>query len=168
MNTAIPAHMSLRLRLVISCFFSAFSGMEIQKMRFKKGQSGNPRGKAKGTLHKATRAALELLEGDLETITRKCIDRAKEGDLMAVKLILDKVVPNAKERPISFNFPKLRGAADVPNALSTVLEAVGKGDITPGEGQILTAIMDNYRKGLELADIEARLRALEVRANARS
>jgi hypothetical protein len=34
-------------------------------MAFKKGQSGNPRGKKPGTRHKATLAALELLEGDL-------------------------------------------------------------------------------------------------------
>ena len=39
-------------------------------MTFKPGQSGNPKGKKKGTLHKATLAALELMEGDLEAITQ--------------------------------------------------------------------------------------------------
>jgi hypothetical protein len=69
--------------------------------RFKKGESGNPVGKPKGTLHKATRAALELLGGDLEAITQECIKQAKEGNLMAVKLVLDKLIPSAKELPLS-------------------------------------------------------------------
>ena len=37
-------------------------------MAFKKGQSGNPQGKKPGTRHRATMAALELLEGDLRAI----------------------------------------------------------------------------------------------------
>ncbi len=128
---------------------------------FKPGKSGNPKGKAKGTLHKATRAALALLEGDLEAITQVCVDKAKEGDLMAVKLILDKVIPNARERRLSIKLPQVEGAANLPAVLAAVLEAVASGDLTPGEGQTITAMLEAYRKGVELNDIEARLRALE-------
>jgi hypothetical protein len=39
--------------------------------RFKPGESGNPKGTPKGTLHKATRAAQELLDGEVEAITGK-------------------------------------------------------------------------------------------------
>jgi hypothetical protein len=42
-----------------------------------------------------------------------------------------------------------------------ILEAVANGEITPGEGQILTGITEAYRKGLEIADLEARIGALE-------
>ena len=135
--------------------------------RFKKGESGNPVGKPKGTLHKATRAALELLGGDLEAITQECIKQAKEGNLVAVKLVLDKLIPSAKELPLSLSLPKVEGAADLPAALSVVMAAVAQGDITPGEGQALTAMLEAYRKGLEFADIEARLRTLEEKANAK-
>jgi hypothetical protein len=135
--------------------------------RFKKGESGNPVGKPKGTLHKATRAALELLGGDLEAITQECIKQAKEGNLMAVKLVLDKLIPSAKELPLSLSLPKVEGAADLPGALSAVMAAVAQGDITPGEGQALTTMLEAYRKGLEFADIEARLRTLEEKANAK-
>ena len=47
---------------------------------WKPGQSGNPAGKAKGTLHHATRAAMALLDGEAEALTRKAIEKAKEGD----------------------------------------------------------------------------------------
>jgi hypothetical protein len=136
-------------------------------MKFKPGQSGNPKGKAKGTLHKATRAALELLEGDLEAITQVCIEKAKDGDLMAVKLILDKLLPNRRERSINLKVPRVKVAQDLPKALEAVMQAVAAGDLTPGEGQALTAMLEGYRKGLEFTTIEARLRTLEEKANAK-
>jgi hypothetical protein len=136
-------------------------------MKFKPGQSGNPRGKARGTLHKATRAALELLEGDLEAITQVCIAKAKDGDLMAVKLILDKLLPNRRERSIDLKVPRVKGAQDLPQALEAVMQAVATGELTPGEGQALTTMLEGYRKGLEFTTIEARLRALEERPNAK-
>jgi hypothetical protein len=135
--------------------------------RFKKGESGNPVGKPKGTLHKATRAALELLGGDLEAITQECIRQAKEGNLMAVKLVLDKLIPSAKELPLSLSLPKVEGAADLPAALYAVMAAVAQGNINPSEGQALTTMLEAYRKGLEFSDIEARLRTLEEKANAK-
>jgi hypothetical protein len=135
--------------------------------RFKKGESGNPKGRPMGSKHKVTLAALALLEGDLETITQVCVDKAKAGDLMAVKLILDKIIPNAKERPLSLQLPKIKSARDIPLALEAVMTAVSLGDINPGEGQALTTMLEAYRKGLEFTDIEARLRALEERSNAK-
>ena len=130
-------------------------------MKFKPGQSGNPKGKARGTLHRATRAAMELLEGDLEAITRVCIEKAKAGDLLAVKLILDKLLPNQRERSINLKVPRVKGAQDLPQALEAVMKAVAQGEITPSEGQALTAMLEAYRKGLELTEMEARVAALE-------
>jgi hypothetical protein len=130
-----------------------------------KGQSGNPKGKRPGTRHKATHAALALLEGDLEAITQVCVEKAKDGDLMAVKLILDKVIPNARERRLSVKLPKVEGAANLPAVLAAVLDLVGNGELTPGEGQTITSIIESTRKGIELAEIEKRLQAIEERLN---
>jgi len=57
--------------------------------------------------------------------------------------------------------PKIKGAEDLPKVLGAILEAVAQGEITPGEGQTLTAMLDAYRKGLETTDLEARITALE-------
>ena len=130
---------------------------------WKKGQTGNPRGKPKGCLHKATRAAQELLDGESEAITRKAIEKALEGDPIALRLCLERLIPSRKDRPLTLKFPKIEGAADLPQALAAVMAAVAAGDITPGEGQALTAMLDAYRKGLELTELEARVAALEQR-----
>ena len=129
--------------------------------RFKPGESGNPKGKPKGTLHKATRAAQELLDGEAQELTRRCIELAKEGNPLALKLCLERLIPTARERPLSLKLPRVKGAADLPKALRAILEAATAGEITPGEGQALTAMLESYRKGLELLELEARLSRLE-------
>jgi hypothetical protein len=132
-------------------------------MRFKKGQSGNPKGRPVGSKHKATLAAQELLDDEAQALTRKAIEKALEGDAVALRLCLERLIPIRREGPLSLKLPKVRGAADLPGALQAVMSAVAQGEITPGEGQALTAMLDAYRKGLELTDLEARVQNLEAK-----
>ena len=74
--------------------------------QFKPGQSGNPKGKPKGARHKATLAALELLDGEAEALTRKAVDLALEGDTTALRLCLERIAPPARMRPYRSLFPK--------------------------------------------------------------
>lgn len=137
-----------------------------QAGRFVPGQSGNPTGKPKGTLHKATRAALALMEGQLEELTQVVINAALAGDMAATKIVFDKLIPQAKETPIepgAVTLPELSGAS-VPAAVAVIVQAVSAGDLLPGQGQQLVGMLDGYRKSVELAEIEARLTALEQSA----
>jgi hypothetical protein len=129
--------------------------------RFKPGQSGNPGGRPKGALNKATLATQALLDGEAEVLTRKVVELAKEGHPAALRLCLERLLPPRKDRPITFALPQLEGAEDLAKALGEILQAVARGEITPGEGQTLTAMLDTYRKGLETTDLEARVTALE-------
>lgn len=137
-----------------------------QAGRFVPGQSGNPKGKPKGTLHKATRAALAMMEGQLEALTQTVINAALAGDMAATKIIYDKLIPQAKEGPIEpgvVTLPELTGAS-VPAAVGVIVQAVAEGSLPPGQGQQIVAMLDGYRKSVELAEIEARLAALEQAA----
>src|SRR4030081_925384 len=62
-------------------------------MTFEKGESGNPAGRARGSRNKRTLLAEHLLEGDTEAIVRTMIERAKEGDMAAVRLWGDRLCP---------------------------------------------------------------------------
>jgi hypothetical protein len=106
-------------------------------------------------------AALKLLEGDLKAITKKCVEAAKAGDLAAIKLILDKFIPAARELPVNLKLPKVDGVADIPKALSAILKAVADGKLTTEQGQSLAAMLEAYRKGIETTELEARISALE-------
>ena len=81
--------------------------MREKDTRYKPGQSGNPAGRPKGARNKATVAAEALLEGEAETITRKCIDLALEGDHTALRLCLSRILPVARERNIQLDLPPL-------------------------------------------------------------
>lgn len=129
---------------------------------WKRGQSGNPRGKPKGATNKATRLALKLFEGDIKDIAVEVIKQAKGGDLTAARLVLDKLVPNAKERTVELPcMPGIETAAGVAEAQAAILQAVAAGDLTPGEASTLSGIVENRRKAIETQELEHRIQALE-------
>ncbi len=132
--------------------------------KYKPGQSGNPGGRPKGALNKTTLASQLLLDNEAETLTRKAVELAKDGNPMALRLCLERVLPPRKDRPVKFTLPKINGVDDLSQALRAVLEAIAQGKITPGEGQILTGILDSFRKVIEAAEFEARIAKLEERA----
>ncbi|WP_374572795.1 hypothetical protein [Phenylobacterium sp.] len=127
---------------------------------------GNP-GKPKGARHKVTLAVEELLDGEAEKLTRKAIDMALAGDVVALKMCIDRLAPARRDRAVRFRAPKISGPADVPAALAAVFKAVAAGEVTPQEGQALAAIVEKTRGALELAEIDRRLAALEEKGEAR-
>lgn len=133
-------------------------------MTFQKGKSGNPKGRPHGSKHKATIAAQTLLDGEAQALTRKVIELAKDGNVVALRLCLERLIPARKDQPITLKLPKVEGVTDIAKVLEAILKAVAQGEITPSEGQSLAAMLEAYRKGVELADIEARLTTLEERA----
>ena len=130
--------------------------------RFRKGQSGNPAGKPKGARHKATMAAEALLDNEAEALTRKAIDRAKEGDSVALRLCLERILPARKDRAVSLDLPTIETASDVLKAISAILASVAGGELTPGEAGDVVKIVEAFSKAAA-GDFEARIAALEKR-----
>lgn len=131
--------------------------------RNSKGQfaKGN-RGKAKGTRHKATVACETLLDGQVKQLTQKAVDMALAGDVLAMRICMDRIAPPRKDRHVIFDMPRIEGAHDHPAALASIMTAVAGGALTPAEGQALAAMLAEHRKAIETADIESRLAALEA------
>ena len=130
---------------------------------WRKGVSGNPSGKPKGSLNRVTLAIQSLLDGEGEELTRKAIELAKEGDLTALKLCLERICPPRKSRPIAIDLPDVKTSEGVSLAQTSVVQAVGEGEITPEEGQVLSNILESRRKSIESEDHERRLYELESR-----
>jgi hypothetical protein len=133
-----------------------------QAGQFKKGKSGNPAGKPSGVRHKATMAVEGLLSGEAEAITRKAIEAALDGDMTAIRLVLDRVAPPSRDRPITADLPGLSTVADAPQLCLEVLRATVEGKITPEESVKLASVVDVYRKVVEAAEFERRIEALEA------
>jgi Family of unknown function (DUF5681) len=128
---------------------------------FEKGQSGNPDGRPAGSRNKTTLAMEALLDGEADAIVSKAIEKAKEGDGMALRMCLERIVPPRKDRPVNFNLPKIQTAADALTAMGALVAAVAAGDITPSEASELSKLIDSYVKSLEITDIAERVAKLE-------
>jgi len=128
---------------------------------FRKGESGNPAGKAPGTRNKATILVQALLEGEAEAVGRVAVDKALEGDMCALRLVLERLLPKKRDAPVRFKLPKLKSARDLPRATEAILEAASRGELTPAEAQGLAGILEHHRKALEISELESRVAALE-------
>lgn len=129
---------------------------------FAPGQSGNPSGRPVGARHKTTLAIEALLEGQHEALTQKAIDKALEGDTVALRLCLDRIAPPRKDAPISFALPPITTAGDTVLASSALLEAVAAGDVTPDEAGRVMALLTSHKSLVEAGDLERRIEALEA------
>jgi hypothetical protein len=128
---------------------------------FSPGQSGNPNGRPKGARNAATVAMEALLDNESGALTRKAIELAKKGDLQALRLCLERILPPRKDRPVTFTLPTITSAKDALSALSALLTAVSAGELTPSEAAEVGKLVDGYVKATETNELAERLERLE-------
>ena len=111
-------------------------------------------------------AAMALLEGETEAITRKAVELAKAGDTVALRLVLERLLP--KSRAVRIDLP-MRTLEDLDQAGETVREALAEGAVTLDEVRSLAGLLEARRRLIETTELERRLAALEAgRAGAMS
>jgi len=133
-------------------------------MRFQKGQSGNPAGRPPGSRNKSTVLLQSLLEGEAEAITRKVIALAKEGDMAAIKLCMDRLAPPRRSAAVECDLPPLADRDDALSALAALVAAVSAGDVTPSEATAIGRIIDQYPWGCASKMYQDREAAKEIGA----
>jgi Family of unknown function (DUF5681) len=130
-------------------------------MQFQKGESGNPAGRPRGARNRTTVLMQSLLEANAEAIARKAIDLATGGDLTAIRICFDRLVPARKHEPIALELPRLDTAADTVTAASTIVAAVAAGELAPSEAADIAKAVDIYVRALATQQFEERLAKLE-------
>jgi uncharacterized protein DUF5681 len=133
--------------------------------RFRKGQSGNPAGRATGSRNRVTIAAEALLEGEADALTRKAIEMALEGDTTALKLCLERIVPQRRSRNVTFETPRIDRVEDLAQAIGAIFREVAGGKLRLDEGAALVGMLESKRRAMETVDLEKRLRMLETQAS---
>ena len=129
---------------------------------FQKGRSGNPAGRQPGSRNQVTIAADVLLEGEAEALTRRAIELALEGDTTALKLCLERILPQRRSRRVIFDLPPIDRIEDLGKAIGSVLQEAASGHLFLDEAAALIGMMEARRKALETIDLEQRLQALEA------
>jgi hypothetical protein len=121
-------------------------------------------GRKPGSRNRTTLAALNLLDHEAESLSRRAIDMALSGDVAALKLCLDKVAPPRRDRLIEIEMERIESAADACSAISDLIEAVAAGELAPSEADAVAGLIERRARLAELSDIEQRLSALEKAA----
>jgi hypothetical protein len=133
---------------------------------WKKGQSGNPKGKPKGCRHKATRLAEAMIGKDSEKLIGKVIENALAGDSTCLRLCLERIAPPVRERPVSIELPAIQTLADSVTAMGAILDHVASGELTPSEGVAIAGMVETFRRTIETQELEVRISNLEQKAGA--
>jgi hypothetical protein len=131
-------------------------------MAFKKGNSGNPDGRPKGTPDKRT-SLRSLLEPHAAELVKQLVDMAKEGDMTAMRLVIDRLIPPVRENKLDVQIPDVTDIAACSAAQAKILSAVATGELFPAEGEALSGLVENRRKSLEANELEDRIAALELK-----
>jgi hypothetical protein len=109
---------------------------------FKKGQSGNPAGMRKGTVNKRSQLA-KLFEPHAPDLIAKAVELAKGGDVQALRLCLDKIIPKAEHSPIDIELPEEINLANISETKGTILRAVIDGKISIGDAERLVMLISS-------------------------
>ena len=127
---------------------------------FAKGVSGNPAGRPAGSRNRATEIAQALFDGEAEALARKCVELALDGDRLALKLCLERLVPR-RPRAVTLDLPAITSTADLAPAIAAIAQGVAAGGLTPYDGAELARIFDAYAHAAEFGEFERRLRRVE-------
>ena len=109
-------------------------------MTFKKGESGNAAGRPKGIPNKRTQLA-KLLEPHAEKLIAKAVELALDGDVQALKLCLDKILPKAAHAQIDIEIPDEINATNADEVKAMILRAALEGKVSVADAEKLAALI---------------------------
>ena len=107
------------------------------------------RGRPAGSRNKATIVLQEMLDDSGVAIIAKAKVMALQGDHVALRLCVDRLLPPRKESLVRFKLPAVGTAEDLGRALEAVLQGIASGKLTPAEGECLSAVLERRRKSIE-------------------
>jgi len=136
-------------------------GRKVVGRPWPKGVSGNPNGRPDGALSRKTIHVRRLLDADAEAVIAKLIELALSGDVAAIKIVMDRISPVPRDRPIAVALPEIHNAENAMGALAAIVSAVGAGQVSPLEGETLSRLLRSYVELDALRMLEQRVAELE-------
>jgi Family of unknown function (DUF5681) len=131
-------------------------------MTWRKGESGNPKGRKPGLALKLTTELRAIVSKDAKEIVSSIIAAAKAGDVEARRVFARHFLPQTKW-PTVFDLPPIDGPADIPGAVKAMLDAAAKGDIALEDAGRVIELLDGLRQAFEGATLAERLDEMEAR-----
>ena len=122
------------------------------------GRSGNPNGRPKGIGEVGK--LRKSIAGHIPEIIAQMVNKAKEGDVQAAKLLLERVVPTLKsaEQSVVIDLP---ADATLSEQGSFIIQSIANGILAPIQGSALLTSLGTLARIKEIDELEKRLTVLE-------
>lgn len=131
-------------------------------MPFQPGQSGNPAGRPPGIIDKRIKHR-ELFLAQAPELINKVIDMAMSGDMAAMKLCIDRIVPkinnDSLECPISIG--NMKDPKELLDAGNDIINKIADGSLNSQNGKIISSVLDKQRKLIETVELQTLLENLQ-------
>ena len=128
--------------------------------KFEKGNAGGP-GRPAGSRNSVNQILDQLAVDGAETLVKKMIAVASEGDRVAARLVLNRIWSAPKGRAVPVEMPEIRSPRDLLAAHTAVSSALAAGTLTPQEAASLASVLETHRRAFELVVQQEQLAKLE-------
>ena len=131
------------------------------------GQRGRPfqpgnklgRGRPRGSRNK--KSSDRLIAEYAEPLTKKCIMGAMQGDKASMRMCMERMSAPERENRVKLKMPVVKTLEDVKQANATAIAAVGKGQITPSQGETVTRMLEAQGRLIKDSELEPRMEQME-------
>jgi hypothetical protein len=132
----------------------------VYKPRGRPFKPGNP-GRPPGSKNKVTWIVEQLAEGQAEQLVQKVIELAQAGDVSCLRMMLDRLWPPRRGRPVKLDIAPLKTPADLLDAITLLLNAIAQGHLTPDEASALSLVAERSMAVISQQEILKRIEVLE-------
>lgn len=140
---------------------SAKTAKEAKSHLFQKGQSGNPKGRPRGSRNKNTVLLESILSESGECLVNKLTDMALAGNTACLKMALSRLYPAPSVPKIRLDdMPELNGLDDIPDYLKALFGKLNSGAIDVMQFDAMTRSLHRLTDSLERVDIDKRVNEL--------
>jgi hypothetical protein len=101
---------------------------------------------------RTTLLAERLMQDDVENIVGAVLAAARNGDMTAAKIILDRIAPVRRGQCVFIDMPETVRPDDEVAARAEIIREVFSGNLTPAEGVEISNLIEAFVKKLKRAE----------------
>jgi hypothetical protein len=121
---------------------------------------GNP-GRKPGTRNKVTVMLEKVMAGKAKAVTDKVVAEALAGNMVAAKMLLDRIVPPPRDRKVAISLPPINSPADLLDAHNALIGHLADGTISAAEAAAIASVMDRHKGAVDLSKVIDRMVGIE-------